>query len=89
MSNKLKRRIRFLEDFLVGVDRVLGLFVIIYWYGAIAAPEIFINDSVPWSEITVVTSVYLGGAPLAQEVLDRCSIRWAEKEKREKEPEKK
>ena len=84
MSNKLKRRIRFLEDFLVGVDRILGLFVIIYWYGAIAAPEIFINDSVPWSEITVVTSVYLGGAPLAQEVLDRCSIRWAEKEKKRK-----
>ena len=68
----------------MGVDRILGLFVIIYWYGAIAAPEIFINDSVPWSEITVVTSVYLGGAPLAQEVLDRCSIRWAEKEKRGK-----
>lgn len=89
MSNKLKRRIRFFENFLVGVDRILGLFVILYWYGAIAAPEIFVDDIIPWFEITLVTSAYLGGAPLAQEMLDRCSNSWAEKEKREKEPEKK
>lgn len=89
MSNKLKRRIRFLENMLMGADRILGLFVILYWYGAIAAPEIFVDSVIPWSEMTIVTSVYLGGAPLAQEVLERCSKRWAEKEKREKEPEKK
>lgn len=89
MSNKLKRRISFLENVLMVADRILGLFVILYWYGAIAAPEIFVDNTIPWSEITIATSVYLGGAPLAQEVLDRGSKHWAEKEKREKEPEKK
>ena len=67
MSNKLKRRISFLENVLMVADRILGLFVILYWYGAIAAPEIFVDNTIPWSEITIATSVYLGGAPLAQE----------------------
>lgn len=89
MSNKLKRRKRFVENFLVGIDRLLGLFVIIYWYGAIAAPEIFIDDIIPWSEIAIVTGAYLSGGPLAQEALDVASMRWVEKEKRDKEPEKK